>query len=55
MGKIVNTRVREDILDDEGHVDFSKFKPLVYDSAHTVYHVVGEEVGGAWKVGMPLM
>ena len=55
VGRIVNTRVDERILGEDGRVDFSKFKPLVYDSARTVYHVVGEEVGGAWKVGKPLL
>lgn len=52
VGKIVNTLVDEDILDDEGRVDFDKFQPLVYDSAHRMYRVVGEEVGGAWSAGM---
>lgn len=55
VGRVVNTRVDERILGEDGRVDFSKFKPLVYDSARTVYHVVGEEVGGAWKVGKPLL
>ena len=55
VGKVVNVLVDEDILDDKGNVDFAKFQPLVYDSAHKSYHVVGEEVGGAWSVGKPLM
>ena len=55
VGKIVNTRVDERILDDEGRVDFGKFKPLVYDSTRMIYRVVGEEVGGAWKAGKALM
>ena len=54
VGRVVNTRVDESILDGEGHVDFSKMRPLVYDSAKRSYRVVGEEIGGAWDVGMPL-
>jgi flavin reductase (DIM6/NTAB) family NADH-FMN oxidoreductase RutF len=55
VGEIVNTRVDEAILDEEGKVDFAKMKPLVYDSSHTRYCVVGEAVGGAWDVGKALM
>ena len=55
VGKIVNTRVDEDILDDEGRVDFDKFQPLVYDSTRRVYRVVGDVVGGAWSAGRALM
>ena len=55
VGKIVNTRVSEDILDDEGHVDFDKFQPICYDSTRRVYRVIGEVVGGAWDAGKKLM
>lgn len=55
VGEIVNTRVHEDILDEEGRVDFAKFKPIVYDSTRRIYRVVGEEVGGAWEAGKALM
>lgn len=55
VGKIVNVLVDEDILDEDGKVDFGKFQPLVYDAAHMTYRVVGEEVGGAWKAGRALM
>lgn len=55
VGEIVNTRVHEDILDEEGRVDFAMFKPIVYDSTRRIYRVVGEEVGGAWEAGKALM
>ena len=55
VGKVVNTCVDESILDEDGKVDFSKMKPLVYDSTHTCYRVVGEVVGGAWDAGKKLM
>lgn len=55
VGEIVNTRVDESVLDEEGRVDFSKMRPIVYDSTHRVYRVVGEEVGGAWNAGKALM
>lgn len=55
VGEIVNTRVDESVLDEEGRVDFSKMRPIVYDSTHRVYRVVSEEVGGAWNAGKALM
>ena len=55
VGRVVNTRVDESVLDEEGRVDFDKMRPIVYDSTRRVYRVVGEEVGGAWDAGMKLM
>ncbi|WP_251159308.1 flavin reductase family protein [Caniella muris] len=54
-GRVVNTRADESILDGEGRVDFTRMRPIVYDSSHRSYRVVGEEVGGAWKAGKALM
>ena len=55
VGRIVNTRVDESMLDEEGRVDFDKMRPIVYDSTRRIYRVVGEEVGQAWGAGMTLM
>ena len=55
MGEVVNTRVDEAILDENGVVDFAKMRPIVYDSTRRIYRVVGEVVGGAWDAGMALM
>ena len=55
VGRIVNTRVDESILDDVGRVDFGKMRPIIYDSTRRVYRVVGEEVGGAWNAGKKLL
>lgn len=55
VGEVVNTRVDEAILDEEGRVDFAHMRPIVYDSTRRIYRVVGEEVGGAWDAGRALM
>lgn len=55
VGRIVNTRVDESVLDEEGRVDFGKMRPIVYDSTRRIYRVVGEEVGGAWDAGKALI
>lgn len=55
IGEIINTRVDESILDDEGRVSFDAFQPLVYDATRRVYRVVGDVAGGAWDAGKALM
>lgn len=55
VGRVVNTRVDEPVLDAEGRVDFDKMRPIVYDSTRRIYRVIGEEVGGAWDAGKALM
>lgn len=55
IGEIVNTRVDEAILDEEGRIDFGRMRPLVYDSTRRIYRVVGEEVAGAWEAGKSLL
>ena len=55
VGRVVNVLADEKILGEDGKVDFGAWKPLVYDSAHMTYRVVGEEVGGAWNVGRALV
>ena len=55
IGRIVNTRVDESVLDDEGRVDFAKMRPIVYDSTRRIYREVGDVVGGAWDAGKALM
>lgn len=51
VGRVVNVCVDEDILDDEGRVDFCKLRPIVYDSTRRIYREVGEVVGTAWDAG----
>ena len=55
VGCVVNTRIDESALDDEGRVDFGKMRPIVYDSTRRIYRVVGEEIGSAWSAGKALM
>ncbi len=55
IGEIVNTQVDEAILDEEGRVDFAKFRPICYDSTRRIYRVIGEEVGRAWEAGKAFM
>lgn len=55
IGEIVNTRVDEGILDDEGRVDFGKMRPTIYDSTRRIYRTVGEVVGSVWDADKALL
>ncbi|MBQ7218614.1 MAG: flavin reductase family protein [Ruminococcus sp.] len=55
VGKIVNTMVDEEALDEKGKVDPSKLDALIFDQFHSGYYVSGEQVGKAWNAGAKLM
>ena len=54
-GEIVNVLANEEILDEKGNVDLSKFNPILFSQIDSSYYSVGEKVGGAWKIGIPLI
>ena len=51
VGDVVNMSADTSILDEEGNIDLGRLLPVVYDSSHNTYRVVGEEVGTAWGSG----
>ena len=51
VGEVVNQSADESILDEKGHVDLSKLKPIVFDAAAVCYRTVGDSVGQAWGAG----
>ncbi len=53
VGQIVNISIDESVLTD-GKIDIKKLEPLCFDGANGKYHVIGEEVANAFKVGMKL-
>ncbi len=55
VGRIVNVTAREDVLDEKGKVDASKLDAILFDQFGRKYFKIGEEAGGAWKAGLPLM
>ena len=54
VGEIVNVSCDETILKDNGKIDLSKFKPLVYDTSNHEYLTLGEKVGNAFNDGLKL-
>ena len=53
-GEIVNVSIDESALTD-GKLDMGKAVPLVFDPFNRVYHVIGEKIGEAWKIGAALL
>ncbi|HBM97602.1 TPA: flavin oxidoreductase [bacterium UBP9_UBA11836] len=54
IGRIVNISVDESVLDANGALDMTKFKPITFEPAHNKYHVIGEIVGNAFQDGTKL-
>ena len=53
IGEIVNVSVDESILTND-KIDVKKLEPLAFDGANGKYHVLGEEVADAFRVGLKL-
>lgn len=53
IGNIVNVSVDESVLTD-GKIDVKKLEPLCFDGANGKYHIMGEEVADAFKIGFSL-
>lgn len=54
IGEIVNVSADESILDEKGKIDPSKLRPIIFDTVHNSYHVLGEKVGNAFRDGLAL-
>ena len=54
VGKIVNVSADEKVLDEDGKVDPTKLKALIFDQFRSGYFVAGEQVGKAWNAGAAL-
>lgn len=55
IGKIVNVRAEESVLNEKGQVDVSKLNAIIFDQFGRNYFATGERVAGAWNAGKPLM
>lgn len=55
VGRIVNVKAEESVLDEEGKVDVTKLHALMFDQYRHGYYEVGEHAGQAWNAGMGLM
>ena len=54
IGEIVNVSAKEDVLDDKGKIDPSKFTPITFDPVNNTYLEIGGKVGNAFRDGLKL-
>lgn len=54
IGEIVNVAIDEDILNEQGNIDLTKFSPITYDPDNHTYVKLGEQVGIAYQEGLKL-
>lgn len=54
IGKIVNIQADESVLDSDGNIDPSKFRPITFDPVNHKYIALGEVVGDAFADGNKL-
>ena len=54
IGEVVNVLAEESILNENGKIDLSKFKPICYDTDGHGYYALGEKVGQAFSDGLKL-
>jgi len=55
IGEIVDVKAEGETLSEDGLPDILKLQPLVYDTAHKGYHVVGQLLGKAFSAGRKLL
>ncbi len=55
VGKIVNVKAEEAVLNDQGKVDPEKLHALIFDQFLHGYYTTGAKAGTAWNAGAALM
>ena len=55
VGRIVNVKAEEAVLNEKGKVDPAKLHALMFDQFQNGYYATGAKVGKAWNAGAALM
>lgn len=55
VGKIVNVKANEEVLDEKGKVDVTKLHALMFDQFRNGYYSTGEKVAQAWNAGKDII
>ena len=53
IGQLIQTYVDDNVMDN-GKIDISKLRPLLFDMASKKYWSLGQSVGNCWNVGKSL-
>ncbi|MDD5287068.1 MAG: flavin reductase family protein [Desulfuromonadaceae bacterium] len=54
IGEIIDVKADKDVFGDDGHLDISKIKPIIYDTSNKSYYGVGPFLAKAFSVGKGL-
>ena len=54
VGKVVNTSIDENYLDENGKIDVEKMQIIAFDMVSNTYRVLGNVVGNAFKDGLDM-
>lgn len=54
VGKVVNTSIDENYLDENGKIDVEKMQIIAFDMVSSTYRVLGDVVGNAFKDGLDM-
>ncbi|MBQ6357304.1 MAG: flavin reductase family protein [Solobacterium sp.] len=55
VGRIVNVKAEESVLDEKGKVDVLKLNAIMFDQFRNGYYMTGRKAGQAWNAGKELM
>ena len=55
IGEVVNMSANLNYVGEDRKLDIDKIRPVVYDSSHNTYRVIGEVVGKAFQSGKKLI
>ena len=55
VGRIVNVKAEEAVLDEKGKVEPGKLNSILFDQFRNGYYATGEKVAQAWNAGVGLM
>lgn len=55
VGKIVNVKAEEAVLNEQDKVEPEKLNAILFDQFRNGYYTVGEKVGKAWNAGVAFM
>ena len=55
VGRIVNVKAEEAVLNDKDKVEPEKLNAILFDQFRNGYYAIGEKVGKAWNAGAGLM
>ena len=53
VGEIMDVKADERVLAEDGLPEFSKIRPIIYDTMHQEYHAMGKVLGKAFSLGKP--